>query len=77
MNLCRSYSALSSSVSEEEKYSCGCTSTCRAITKLIQSLEEDVYSYVPLRVDSEGRTPRPFTAQNDLRPVVVAMLCCR
>lgn len=35
LNLCRSYAALSSCVSEEEK----------TITKLIQLLEDDVYSY--------------------------------
>ena len=77
MNLCRSYAALSSCVSEEEKSLFRCISTYSTITKLIQSLEDDVYSYVHLVLDFEGRIPRRFTAQSDHLPAVVAMLCCR
>ena len=64
-------------MSEEEKYLFVCVSTHRTITKLIQLLEDDVYSYVHLVTGFEGRTPKWFTAQSDRLPVVVAMLCCR
>lgn len=63
-------------MTEEEKYSFGFGLICRVITRLIQSLEEEVYSYVPLVLNCDSRTQRPFTVRSG-HLSVVAMRCCR